>query len=240
MNKLIKTLIILASVAMSTSSAYSAATVDTYKFKMRLSVPRIYDNTQSLGYRKYQKQTIEGLLHIYYWDDGSSEFRITELVNKTHKVNGSRITYECYPHPLINDSLVVGIGHNKTMVFKQSGMYFAFVADPSYNIGGVEEDNSLYVELSGHGKLAKKTKYGCRIPNNIAGSAVGKLGCGCTAYGHKSPTRLYTGFLSDIVYDIAPVDGTWVARWRSRTYSNETKPEEEYYDDEYGSCQDDE
>lgn len=36
--------------------------VDTYKIKMSIYVPRIYDNYQSLGYRKYQKQSLTGEL----------------------------------------------------------------------------------------------------------------------------------------------------------------------------------
>lgn len=34
------------------------ARVDTYELKLKVRVPRVYDNTHSLGYRKYRWQAI--------------------------------------------------------------------------------------------------------------------------------------------------------------------------------------
>ena len=108
--------------------------------------------------------------------------------------------------------MLVAIGHNRTGKFRDGGIEFAFQADPSYNIGKVDEDNTLILELSGYGKI----KSG--VLRNIRGAVKGQIGCGCMAYGHVSPTRLYLGFVSDIVYDIAPLYGTFSATFRNRKY----------------------
>ena len=69
---------------------------------------------------------------------------MTGLTNLTHKINGERITYECseWPYDDFQNS-VVAVGNNKTLKFRKGGLDIAFVADPSYNIGGLEEDNTL-------------------------------------------------------------------------------------------------
>ena len=137
--------------------------------------------------------------------------RVKNLVNRSHVSNGRYITYTCYDIPYEeHDPLLVGIGSNKTGKFKQGGAEFAFQADPSYNIGGVDEDNTLILELSGYGTLKND------ILKSIKGSVKGQIGCGCMAYGHKSPTRLYLGFITDLVHDIAPVYGTFKASIKSR------------------------
>lgn len=129
-------------------------TVDTYSFKMNLKVPRIYDNMASLGYRKLESQRLVGELQFIYSDDGSVNVKVKNLKNRTHKVNGIPISYVCYDFPYDNHKpLVVGIGSNRTGRFKQGGAEFAFQADPSYNIGAVDEDNTLILELSGYGTI---------------------------------------------------------------------------------------
>lgn len=191
--------------------------VDTYSFKMSLKVPRIYDNHQSLGYRKYQTQTIKGDLQLIYRSDGEFKVRVRNLYNKTHKVNGLPITYICYDNPLLGTSpLAVAVGSNKTCKFKHGALDFGFVADPSYNIGTVSEDNSLYVGLSGFGTISNG-----RL-KKIRGTVTGRIGCGCLAYGHVSPTRIWFGFLTDVVFDIAPVTGTFRAQFKGR----HTEPDE--------------
>lgn len=126
-------------------------------------------------------------------------------------MGGKPVTYQCYEYPYDdNGVLVVGVGSNKTLKFKQGGACFSFVADPSYNIGEIQEDNSLYLELSGHGKLKGN------VLKNLRGVVRGKIGCGCTVYGHVSPTRLFKGYLTDIVYDVAPVDGAFKAVFKKR------------------------
>ena len=189
----------------------SATVVDTYLFTMRLNVPRVYDNMQSLGYRKYQAQTLKGELFFIYTDSGETIVKVKDLENRTHKVNGRKVTYTCYDYPY-NDNgvLVVGVGSNKTLKFTQGGASFSFVADPSYNIGIVQEDNSLYLELSGHGTLKGD------VLKNLKGSVRGRIGCGCYDWGHVSPTRLFLGYLTDMVCDIAPLDGTFKATFKQR------------------------
>lgn len=149
-------------------------TIDTYSFKMSLRIPRIYNNMDSKGYRKYQRQVIQGELKFIYNDDGSADIKVQNLYNKTHKINGRNITYECseYPYESI-PNLLVGVGSNKTMKFNHSGVEFNFVADPSYNIGEVGEDNSLYLNLSGEGNLLNKSIYNSLIPTSLKGSVTG-------------------------------------------------------------------
>lgn len=159
---------------------FSNTIIDTYRFKMVLNVPRIYDNMQSKGYRKYQKQTIQGELKFIYDDENGSKVEVYGLENKTHKISGRRITYECSEYPYDDNMfLSVGLGSNKTLKFNQSGVRFSFVADPSYNIGEVDEDNSLYLELSGHGRLRSKSMYRSLVMDTLKGSVTGRIGCGC-------------------------------------------------------------
>lgn len=198
--------IALVALTIVSSSLLIGQTIDTYAFRMSLKVPRIYDNMQSRGYRKLQTQRITGELQFIYDDDGNVTVKVNNLVNNTHRISGQKITYKCYDFPYdYHDPLLVAIGNNRTGKFKDGGVEFAFQADPSYNIGKVDEDNTLILELSGYGKI----KNG--VLKNIKGAVKGQIGCGCTAYGHVSPTRLYIGFVSDYVYDIAPLFGTFTA-----------------------------
>ena len=146
-----------------------------------------------------------------YSDSGETVVKVKDLENRTHRINGNRVTYTCYEYPYDdNQNLVVGIGNNKTLKFSQGGAYFSFVAEPSYNIGEVDEDNTLMLQLSGHGTLNKD------ILRTLRGSVSGRIGCGCMAYGHVSPTRLFLGYLTEFVYDVAPLDGRFTATFKSR------------------------
>ena len=97
-------------------------------------------------------------MFVVYTDDQKTLVKVNSLENRTHKIGGKRVTYECVENPYdYNGVLVVGVGSNKTLKFNQSGFKFSFMANPSYNIGGLEEDNTLILNLSGHGSLKKDT-----------------------------------------------------------------------------------
>lgn len=116
MNSLAKKAI--AAIALICSATGMAQIVDTYSFTMHLNVPSIYDNMQSLGYRKYQSQTLKGKLLFIYKDDGETLVKVKDLVNLTHRINGKMVTYTCYEYPYEdNGILVVGIGSNRTLKF---------------------------------------------------------------------------------------------------------------------------
>ena len=218
---------------------------DVYTLKLKVRVPRIYDNTKSLGYRKYQWQAIVGELHITYQVncDGEEDYsrpkiEVKNLVNKTHKMNGKNITYSCLVN---NDGETEGpmtrvnvIGNNKTDVFKQASVCFYMDAKPSYSIGADDEDNSLLITLGGEGTVAncnwypyygyyccgsqyRKYYQKIQVINKLKGYLSGTLGCGCKAYGHKSPTRVmgYDGH-TDMVDDVAAVYGQWRATYKGR------------------------
>ena len=196
----------------------SATIVDEYKFTMRVYVPRIYDNTASLGYRKYKQQTVNGTLRLTY-ESGTVRptITVTNLVNRSHKINGCNITYTTtvdsgdYVYPRINV-----IGNNRTGVFKTGSIVFHVDANPSYNIGEDVEDNSLLITLAGRANT--KVVNGRRVIGTGRGNLAGTLGCGCTAYGHVSPTRvLGVEGPTDEVDDVASVWGTWSMRYQ-RSY----------------------
>ena len=218
--------IIIASVPLliSTNTFKVNKIIDEYDLTMTLKIPRVYNNTQSLGYRKDQTQTIKGILKIIYNDEFyRPTFEITDLINKTHKINGRNITYEVlvdndgeYVFPRFNY-----IGDNRTEKFKKAKIILYFDANPNYNIGEDEPDNSLLVTLSGYGSSSKSSKYGdVYIVKRLSGFVTGTLGCGCTAYGHKSPTRVVgpNGPLYDYVDDVSPILGKWKAKFIRRSY----------------------
>ena len=193
------------------------AAIDTYKFNMRLAVPRIYDNNQSLGSRKYQSQTIKGEMLLMYGKDAKLvDVQFTNMVNKTHKLsNGKNVTYDrtyidTYVWPRFN-----AIGSNKTGKFKTASICFYLAAEPNYNIGEFDEDNALYIMLAGKGSFHSKQLH----LNSASGKVAGTLGCGCMAYGHKSPTRKITFYgPGKEVDDVAAVYGTWSIKYSSTKY----------------------
>lgn len=224
-----KLLTILVAVLMSAmcqtgdTTSYEYSVVDSYKLTLRVRVPRIYDNMESLGYRKYQTQTIRGELRFVYRSDGSVQVETSVLTNITHKINGKNVTYATYPTD--DDdwmNLTVAVGNNRTMKFRQGGIDIQFIAEPSYNIGEINEDNTLVLRLSGTGSITSSDRL-----NFIRGSATGRIGCGCTDFGHISPTRLWLSHLTDIVVDVAPVYGTFNARLIGRRWRLENDRESE-------------
>lgn len=97
-----------------------------------------------------------GELQFIYRENGQIDVKVMNLVNNTHRINGFPISYDCYEYPYEDHwTRVVCIGSNKTGKFNQGGVEFAFQADPSYNIGDVDEDNTLLLELSGYGSVGK-------------------------------------------------------------------------------------
>lgn len=229
---------ICAALCCSLASMFALAeSSDTYVVKFNTKVPRIYDNMQSLGYRKYQSQIITGYLTIIYPDATEEDpyprprIEITDLYNKTHKINGKNITYgvsvnndgEEYvqgPRTRVNR-----IGNNRTGKFDTASIVFYMDANPSYNIGDDVEDNALLMTVAGNGKCKSFKRYGYQCVNGklkkvelgkcdgiykVTGNTAGVIGCGCTVYGHTSPTRVADQCgVSKIVDDIAATFGIW-------------------------------
>lgn len=191
------------------------AAVDVYSFTMRLYVPRVRDNARSLGYRKYQLQTIKGEMRMAYGPDAALvDVAFANMVNKTHRLaNGTRVSYGSTSLDWTIPPRFNAVGSNRTGAFKTASIYFYVAADPSYNIGELEEDNSLYVMLAGKGVFDSK-RLGLK---SAKGHAAGTIGCGCAAYGHKSPTRRITFYgPGQEVDDVASVFGRWSMKY-SRT-----------------------
>ena len=194
------------------SCGHSEQTTDAYSFKMILYVPRVYANTSSKGYRKYQRQSITGRMYVTYDTSPYTRPAISfgRLVNMTHKVNGTNVVYD-----VTNDEFVMPrvnvIGNNQTGVFRTPSVEFAIHALPSYSIGPApDEDNSLNIALSGKGSLAKDGS--ATVIRFLSGYVAGTLGCSCSEYGHVSPTRVMGMFgPSEYVDDVAAVFGRWKA-----------------------------
>ena len=212
MNALVRTFAMLSAVfVLVTQSAVARPVKDTYSFKMTLRVPRIYNNSQSLGYRKYQKQIIRGKMHITYdtEDGGQPTITFSDLRNLKHKVNGAFVTYTAEPDSSVPTTVNV-IGDNRTLVFSTASVRFGMIAEPSYIWGAPAEDNSLYLTFAGDGKTGRYRNV--RVIRKMSGFVAGGIGCGCSFYGHVSPTRIMgaRGATSQ-VDDVASVFGSWRA-----------------------------
>jgi len=171
---------------------------ERWAFKLKLYVPRIYDNMSSRGYRKYQWQSLRGEFEVVPSPDSEPDIRFCWMENETHKVNGARVTYDT---ELTDTPLWHGCGSNKTGKFTMRSAVVQIEAMPSYAIGPApNEDNSLVLVLSGRGNTTG---------SQIRGNAAGQLGCGCHEYGHVSPTRIWG---TNRAVDTAAVFGTWLAR----------------------------
>ena len=182
-----------------------------YNFSLNLYVPRIYSNSKSLGYRKYQRQHITMKMAVGF--NASNELACIQFeegaVNKTHVLsNGQNVTYDV----MLDDGgffpRLNAIGNNKTGSFKTASICISLAAEPSYNIGEFDEDTSLYMTLAGRGTINKNGQI-----KNAKGNVAGTIGCGCMAYGHKSPTRKigYNG-ATETVTDVASIYGTWTMK----------------------------
>lgn len=168
------------------------AKTSVYDVTMRLQVPAIVDNMQSLGKRVYRTQTLKGRMTV---EDGDWEPTVSfvRLENRSHKIGGRNVTYEVE----VDGVGWHGVGDNRKDTFKRASVFFSVEATPSYALAD-GEDNTLILTLAGKGSSDR----------SIRGYASGQLGCGCYAYGHVSPTRIYG---TDRVVDTAAVYGTWRA-----------------------------
>lgn len=205
-----------------TSALYAGPTTDVYDFKMRVMVPRIYDNTESRGQRKWQTQIIYGQMLVdYNTDDLAPRITFENCINRTHVINGKHVTYMCEEG---YDDVIrrwVVMGSNKTGTFKYGSCFFFAGFDPSYNIGDDEPDNSLLLYFGGYGNLQKVGSSACSGAiykvRRWSGYCVGTMGCGCRAYGHTSPTRVlgFYGPVLSCVTDVAAIPkGQWYATYR--------------------------
>lgn len=195
----------------------SVLATDVYDFYLRLHVPQVLNNTTSRGVRKYKPQTIKGLMYIKWLSNGSFKIEFEDLYNKNFKVGGSNVRYTGYEDRNIVYTRYNYIGDNATESFKTPCLCFYLELEPSYAIGGNNEDNSFYVLLAGKGSSAFQSKIGGRIAKKFTGYASGTQGCGCSAYTHKSPTRVATicGPM-DTVSDVVSTWGSWTARFKNR------------------------
>lgn len=161
-----------------------------------LKVPRVFDNTQSKGYRKYETEKVRGYFKV--WTDadcGEPAIEFVKLENLKHKVNGQRVTYDC----IVENPLWHGIGSNRTCKFNKRSVSFQLIAEPSYAIGAEPtDDNSLILTVASSGNERSLTGY-----------VAGQQGCGCAEYGHTSPTRIWK---TNTVRDTAAVYGKFRAR----------------------------
>lgn len=189
----------VAAVLVPAKAGEPAGPQELWELRMSLYVPRIYDNMESKGSRRYQRQLLRGHFRVTPADGAEPEVEVLDLENWTHRVNGQRVTYSSLPAESV---LWHAVGNNRTGVFRARSVQFRFEAMPSYAIGPVpDEDNSLIITLSGC-----STSGGQR---RLRGYAAGQMGCGCMAYGHVSPTRIWG---QDVVRDTAAVFGTWYAK----------------------------
>ena len=88
--------------------------IELWALKMRVYVPRVYSNTASQGYRKYQVQTLQGEFTVTPVQDSEPDIRFVWLENRTHKVNGHCVEYAVEPNGTM---LWHGVGNNKTGKF---------------------------------------------------------------------------------------------------------------------------
>ena len=176
--------------------------VDTYDLRLSLYIPQVKNNSTSEGTRAYQRQTLKGTVKIDY-SGNTPEITIPALTNYTYYVNNVPVTYAT----TVTYANWVYLGNNATEVFKVPCMSLDLEAEPSYAKIEANSDNSLYLTVSGRGATVKR----------IRGYATGRIGCGCTDYGHISPTRLVGPYGAlDYVIDVAPVYGNWWMTWRNR------------------------
>lgn len=92
--------------------------------------------------------------------------------------NGERVTYQAYvgdrPYPRF-----LLLGSNKTRKFNIPNTAFQLVLDPVYNIGTLDEDNSLYLTMSSTRGSFDNSKKNVKT---MRGWVSGTVGCGCSAY----------------------------------------------------------
>ena len=196
---------------------YHIVVTDVYDFNLMLKVPQVLNNTISEGRRVYRHQRIRGNMYVQWYADGSFNLAFDGLTNHNFSVGGKKVTYTGYEGIDTIYTRYCYIGNNKTELFKKPCLSFYLELEPSYAIGGNNEDNSFYLMLAGTGNSTNKSEYKSRIARNFYGYASGTQGCGCSAYTHKSPTRQASPYgPSDTPTDVVATFGTWRARWKRR------------------------
>lgn len=188
------------SVALCSLCYLAVATTDVYTISMTLRVPQVVNNSTSMGRRVYKVQRLVGTLEVVYNASEQADVSIISLTNRSFKASGKYVTYKVYTESSVWNL----IGSNSTATFSRPSVFAEFEAQPSY-VSQYEptNDNSLILSISGRGSNRKK----------LSGYVTGTLGCGCSDYGHVSPTRVmgFDGPL-DVVHDVASVYGTWRAK----------------------------
>ena len=187
---------------------------DTYKWCANLRIPKVIDNTGSMGKRKYVTQKLRGEMVVRWSAEGLEGIEFRNMVNRSHKIGGVPITYQCEVGDYTVEKRFVWVGNNKTSEFKTPALTAYVQAIPSYSVAeDPQEDDSLWFLMSGKG-ASVKNGGGCRVAKSLSGKIAGQIGCGCSAYGHTSPTRVGSICGADLctVTDVAPVYGSWSAR----------------------------
>lgn len=183
---------------MAAMSGNDVVVTDVYSLTLNLRVPQVLDNSSSTGRRMYKVQRLSGELYVSYVDDGTVDISVEGLVNNSFKVGGANVRYQVTTD-VRSWNL---IGSNKTGIFKKPSICLDIEAFPSYVWSWEpDSDNSFILTLAGYGV---SYKY-------IHGYVAGTQGCGCTAYGHKSPTRRMGpyGKPTPLVVDVAATYGTF-------------------------------
>lgn len=218
-----KTVKFLAMVAVAMSMvcpAVGRTVVDVYAFSALLHVPQVINNSDSKGVRVYRTQRLKGELRISYRDSETAEIELQGTRNMTFKVAGANVTYttDILDTPIA--PLLAYIGNNKTSVFKTATICFAMEALPSYVSCEPDSDNSFYLTFAGRGMTTARIREGSCLPKTFMGNVAGSQGCGCSWYGHVSPTRAAgVAGPTNIVIDVAAVYGTWRATYSRTTVS---------------------
>lgn len=192
---------------------------DEYQFLMRLNVPQVVDNTTSQGRRIYRAQMIKGQMYIVWLADGDFRIEFGDLVNSNFKVGGANVTYIGREMKEVVSSRYNYIGDNKTGKFIKPCLAFFGEFVPSYAKGEAGEDNSFYLMFGGYGLSGVKRAHGgARIATRINGYVAGVQGCGCSDYGHVSPTRDATISGPGVqVNDVVSTSGRWRIVWKGRS-----------------------
>lgn len=192
-------------VGMTTVAGSGNVVTEVYSLKLHLKVPQVRDNSASMGRRAYAKQRLEGEMHVTYSGDSVS-IAVRGLVNKNFKVGGKNVEYQ-----VVTDITCWNlIGNNRIDRFKKPSVCFSMEAQPSYAWPWKpDSDNSFVLTVSGFGASYKA----------LRGYVSGTQGCGCAAYGHKSPTReMGPAGRPMQVSDMAATFGKWRAKLK-RTYA---------------------
>lgn len=185
----------------------AASAKDVYRLDLTLKVPRVFSNNSSQGWRKNQVQRIRGEVEVDYSKENGVRFSYSPFINRTHILaSGSNVTYD------VGESFAPTwnlIGNNKTGRFTTPTVSFTLEMLPSYTLGDQPtEDNAIVLTLSGSGSTRNRSER--TVIMSLSGYAAGRVGCGCTEYGHISPTRkVGAEGATEEADDVAAVFGTW-------------------------------